>query len=71
MDRAFEADLVVLSGGVSAGKYDLVEAVLAEYDAEFFFTRLRFNRPTSSVRQSARKILLRSSRQSRIHDGDV
>jgi molybdopterin molybdotransferase len=40
MDRAFEADLVVLSGGVSAGKYDLVEAVLAEYDAEFFFTRV-------------------------------
>jgi molybdopterin molybdotransferase len=40
MDRAFESDLVVLSGGVSAGKYDLVEAVLAEYDAEFFFTRV-------------------------------
>jgi molybdopterin molybdotransferase len=41
MDRAFESDLVVLSGGVSAGKYDLVESVLAEYGAEFFFTRVR------------------------------
>ncbi len=41
MDRAFESDLVVLSGGVSAGKYDLVEPVLAEYGAEFFFTRVR------------------------------
>jgi molybdopterin molybdotransferase len=41
MDRAFESDLVVLSGGVSAGKYDLVEHVLAEYGAEFFFTRVR------------------------------
>jgi len=31
-------DLLLLSGGVSAGKYDLVEEVLAEFDAEFFFT---------------------------------
>ncbi|MBA3915086.1 MAG: molybdopterin molybdotransferase MoeA [Acidobacteriales bacterium] len=34
----FEADLLLLSGGVSMGKYDLVEQVLAELDAEFFFT---------------------------------
>jgi len=34
----FEADLLLLSGGVSMGKYDLVEQVLAEFDAEFFFT---------------------------------
>jgi molybdopterin molybdotransferase len=40
IDRAFESDLVVFSGGVSAGKYDLVETVLAEYGAEFFFTRV-------------------------------
>ena len=31
-------DLMLLSGGVSMGKYDLVERVLAEYGAEFFFT---------------------------------
>ncbi len=31
-------DLVVLSGGVSMGKYDLVEEVLTEFGAEFFFT---------------------------------
>jgi molybdopterin molybdotransferase len=31
-------DLLILSGGVSMGKYDLVEQVLAEFDAEFFFT---------------------------------
>ncbi len=31
-------DLMLLSGGVSMGKYDLVEQVLAEYGAEFFFT---------------------------------
>jgi molybdopterin molybdotransferase len=33
-----EADLLLLSGGVSMGKYDLVEQVLEELDAEFFFT---------------------------------
>jgi molybdopterin molybdotransferase len=35
------ADLMILSGGVSAGKYDLVEEVLAEFGAEFFFTGVR------------------------------
>jgi molybdopterin molybdotransferase len=33
-----EADLLLLSGGVSMGKYDLVEEVLAQFKAEFFFT---------------------------------
>jgi molybdopterin molybdotransferase len=33
-----QSDLLVLSGGVSMGKYDLVEEVLAEFGAEFFFT---------------------------------
>lgn len=31
------ADALVLSGGVSAGKYDLVEPVLREFGAEFLF----------------------------------
>ncbi len=35
-----QADLLLLSGGVSAGKYDIVEKVLAEFDAEFFFDRV-------------------------------
>jgi molybdopterin molybdotransferase len=34
----FEADLLLLTGGVSMGKYDLVEQALAEFEAEFFFT---------------------------------
>jgi molybdopterin molybdotransferase len=33
-----EADLLLLSGGVSMGKYDLVEQVLGEFGAEFVFT---------------------------------
>ena len=32
------SDLLLLSGGVSMGKYDLVEQVLLEAGAEFFFT---------------------------------
>jgi molybdopterin molybdotransferase len=35
------SDLLLLSGGVSVGKYDLVEEVLAEFGAEFFFTGVR------------------------------
>jgi molybdopterin molybdotransferase len=35
---ALEADLLLLSGGVSMGKYDLVEEVLLALGAEFFFT---------------------------------
>ena len=34
----FESELLLLTGGVSMGKYDLVEQALAEFDAEFFFT---------------------------------
>jgi molybdopterin molybdotransferase len=33
-----EADLLLVAGGVSLGRYDLVEQVLAEFQAEFFFT---------------------------------
>jgi molybdopterin molybdotransferase len=35
-----EWDLLLLSGGVSAGKYDVVEPVLAELGARFFFDRV-------------------------------
>ncbi|GAC1418293.1 MAG: molybdopterin molybdotransferase MoeA [Acidobacteriaceae bacterium] len=35
------ADLLLLSGGVSAGKYDLVEQVLAEVGGEFLFTGVK------------------------------
>ena len=40
--RAAEGcDLLLLTGGVSMGKYDLVEEVLLSLDAEFFFTGVR------------------------------
>ncbi|MDE1176123.1 MAG: molybdopterin molybdotransferase MoeA [Edaphobacter sp.] len=38
---ARKADLLLLSGGVSMGEYDLVEDVLLEMGAEFFFTGVR------------------------------
>ncbi len=36
--HASDANLLLLSGGVSVGDYDLVEAALSQLNAEFFFT---------------------------------
>ncbi len=61
------ADLLLLSGGVSMGKYDLVEEVLAELGAEFFFTGAMiqpgkpvvFGRlPTLAIRSDGRGVVL-------------
>jgi len=38
--RGLECDLLLLSGGVSAGRYDVVEEALAAFDAEFLFDRV-------------------------------
>lgn len=38
LTEAFDCDLVLIAGGVSTGKYDLVEQELAALKAEFFFT---------------------------------
>jgi molybdopterin molybdotransferase len=38
IEEGFESDLLLLAGGVSMGKYDLVEQVLGELKAEFYFT---------------------------------
>jgi len=38
IERGLDAHLLLLAGGVSMGKYDLVEQVLSELKAEFFFT---------------------------------
>ncbi len=37
IETGLEADVLILSGGVSMGKYDLVETVLCNLGAEFFF----------------------------------
>jgi molybdopterin molybdotransferase len=41
IERGFAADLLLLSGGVSAGKYDIVEKVLSSFGAEFYFDRVK------------------------------
>jgi molybdopterin molybdotransferase len=41
IERGLQADLLLLSGGVSAGKYDIVEQVLADLGAKFFFVRVK------------------------------
>src|SRR5579859_1278944 len=38
IQQGLASDLLLLSGGVSMGKFDLVEQVLSELGAEFFFT---------------------------------
>jgi len=40
IERGLGEDALVLSGGVSVGKYDLVEGVLRELGAEFYFDAL-------------------------------
>ena len=39
--QAAEADLLLITGGVSAGKFDLVEPALARAGARFHFTGVR------------------------------
>jgi molybdopterin molybdotransferase len=38
IEEGLQSDLLLMTGGVSMGRYDLVEQVLAELQAEFFFT---------------------------------
>lgn len=40
LERGLASDLLLISGGVSAGKYDIVERVLADLGAKFFFDRV-------------------------------
>ncbi len=40
LQEALKQDLVLLSGGVSAGKYDLVEQALERFGASFYFDRV-------------------------------
>jgi molybdopterin molybdotransferase len=38
IEQGLQSDLLILTGGVSMGRYDLVEQVLADLQAEFLFT---------------------------------
>ena len=38
IEQGLQSDLLLMTGGVSMGRYDLVEPVMAEMQTEFFFT---------------------------------
>jgi len=52
IEEGLREDVLVLSGGVSMGKYDLVESVLQAMGAEFFFdaVAIRPGKPTAFAR---------------------
>lgn len=56
IEEGLQADLLIMTGGVSMGRYDLVEQVLAELQAEFFFTgaNIQPGRPVVFGRVSSR-----------------
>jgi len=41
IEEGLHSDLLIMTGGVSMGRYDLVEQVLSELQAEFFFTGVK------------------------------
>jgi molybdopterin molybdotransferase len=53
--RGLEEDLLVLTGGVSAGKYDLVEVVLRKLEAEFHFDAVAIRPGRPAVFASCRQ----------------
>src|SRR6267143_3829936 len=57
IEEGLRSDLLLMTGGVSMGRYDLVEQVLAEMKAEFFFTgaKIQPGRPVVFGRMRAPK----------------
>jgi molybdopterin molybdotransferase len=55
IEQGLQSDLLLLTGGVSMGRYDLVEQVLSDMHAEFFFTgaKIQPGRPIVFGRYSA------------------
>ncbi len=54
IEQGLQADLLLLTGGVSVGKYDLVEQVLAELQASFLFTSVQIQPGRPAVFGQAR-----------------
>ncbi|MGA2416889.1 MAG: gephyrin-like molybdotransferase Glp [Candidatus Sulfotelmatobacter sp.] len=67
MEQGLQCDLLIMTGGVSMGRYDLVEQVLGEMHAEFFFTgaKIQPGRPVVFGRVPSRSWGSRS----RFHSG--
>ena len=71
IERGLEADILVLSGGVSMGKYDLVEQVLADLGAEFHFTGVAIRPGRPAVFGAAATNCFWLAGKSGFDDGDV
>ena len=72
IERGLEQDILVLSGGVSMGKYDLVEQVLADLGAEFHFTGVEIRPGRPAVFGTCRgKLVFGLPGESGIHHGDI
>ncbi len=71
LERGLEADVLIISGGVSMGKYDLVEMVLSELGTEFLFDSVAVGPGGAQILGCARQAGIRIARQSRIHDGHL
>jgi len=56
IEEGLQSDLLIMTGGVSMGRYDLVEQVLADLQAEFFFTgaKIQPGRPVVFGRVNSR-----------------
>ena len=74
-DRRFDAglkeDVLVLSGGVSMGKYDLVEKVLKEMGAEFYFDAVAIRPGKPAVFGKCGETSVWVAGESGLDDGDV
>ena len=58
IEQGLREDILVLSGGVSMGKYDLVESVLKGLGAEFFFDAVAYRTGKTTVFGRCRDTLL-------------
>jgi molybdopterin molybdotransferase len=56
IEEGLRCDLLLISGGVSAGKYDVVERALAEFDAEFYFDAVKIQPGKPCVFGRAREV---------------
>src|SRR5580700_7520636 len=56
IEEGLQSDLLIMTGGVSMGRYDLVEQVLADLQAEFFFAgaKIQPGKPVVFGRVSSR-----------------
>jgi len=69
--RGLREDVLVLSGGVSMGKYDLVESVLERLGRGVLFDAVAIRPASPQFSQNAKTLSYSDYRQSRLHHGNV